>query len=143
MKKLTRRYKYFFIAAGMLLAGAVGWGLHLYYKPRASLKNITADATIDAVALYGAYQQDEATADKKFLGKVIAVQGTVQEIQQTDSTLSVELKAGEAGGINCRMVINKLEKVTMPPKGTVISIKGKCSGFLMDVILVDCLLEKN
>ena len=143
MKKITPRRIYFFITAGILFVCVVAAGMYLYYKPRASLKNSTATATIDAVTLYEAYHKDETTADKKYLSKVIVVKGTVDEVQQTDSTLSITLKAGETGGINCRMVIDNDVKATIPSKGVVISIKGRCSGFLMDVLLVDCLIEND
>ena len=129
------------IFAGIAFLCAALYGWYLYNKPHSSVQDIPADITITADDLYQHYQQNEASADKKFLDKVIEVNGTVDDIQQTDSTLSIRLDAGAAmGGINCSITFNKTEKQIVPQKKSAVIIKGKCAGFLMDVNLVDCVL---
>ncbi len=134
------RKKYFFIA-GIVLLCLAGWGFYQYHRPRANLANKTADVTIDAVDMFNQYQKDEAASNKKFLDKIIETKGEVTDAQQTDTTMTVELKGGEMGGINCSIKTDH-EKLPLPTKGSVITIKGLCTGYLMDVNLVDCALEK-
>jgi putative nucleic acid binding protein len=115
---------------------------YIYYrvsKPRPSLKDATPALTIDAAELFKQYQTNEVKADSQFLDKVIEVTGIITDIQSTDSTLSIELKGGETGGINCGIAGGNKENSLIT--GSTVFIKGKCSGFLMDVTLSDCVIE--
>lgn len=124
---------------GIALLCAIGWGFHLYFKTRPDIGSMKASVSLTAISLYTQYQKDETAANTLFLEKVIAVDGEVLDVTKTDSTLSIQLKGGDNGGINCsiRNIPN-----TIPKKGSRVTIKGKCSGFLMDVNLVDCVMEK-
>jgi len=119
----------------------VGWAFHLFTETRPGLVNIKADVSINADELYNQFQVDETVANKKYLDKIIEVNGIVTDIEQTDSTLSIELKGTETGGVNCGIADVTNKKLSFQ-KGSTISIKGRCSGFLMDVNMVDCVIEK-
>jgi hypothetical protein len=139
------RKKYFFIA-GIVLLCLAGWGYHQFQKPRANIADKTPDVTIDALGLYTQFQANELAANKSFLDKIIAVKGEITDVRQTDTTLSIQLKAAETGGINCSVKIDKsmdYQHILTPKKGAVVTIKGLCTGYLMDVDLVDCALEKQ
>jgi hypothetical protein len=135
------RRKYFLLAGIIVIAIAL-WIFHLFTQRRPSLDDMKADISIESVDLYNQYQQNEATANTKYLDKIIEVKGTVTDIQQTDSTLGIELNGADAGGINCGMADNMHGKELLFKKGDTLTVKGKCSGFLMDVNLVDCIIEK-
>lgn len=124
---------------GTALLCSIAWGLHQYFKTRPDIGSVKAAASLPATVLYAAYQKNETAANTLFLEKVIAVNGEITEVSKKDSTLNIQLKGGENGGINCS--IRTLPE-TIPLKGSRITIKGRCSGFLMDVNLVDCVLEK-
>ncbi len=119
---------------------AIVTGIFFFKKTRPNLKNIQPALTITAIDFYTTYQQDEIKANAKFLDKVIEVKGVVESTQQTDTTLSIQLKGGETGGINCSIATNR-EIIKPPLKGAVVIIKGKCSGFLMDINLSDCVIK--
>jgi hypothetical protein len=130
--------KYFFIAGIICLILAVG-ALYFYNKPHQTAAGLKTDLSIDALDLYNQYQKDEVMANKKFLDKIIEVKGMVTDVQQS----SVQLGAGEAmGGINCSLAGNNEGKTPLPSKGARITVKGKCSGMLMDVNLVDCVIQQ-
>lgn len=113
-----------------------------YQKPRKSLTDIKPDYTISASDLYKAFQHDEKKANQQFLKKVIEVKGIVDNVQETDSTVSLLLSAGnEMGGVNCSITKSKNNASPMPAKGSAIKVKGRCVGFLMDVNLVDAVIE--
>lgn len=131
-----------FILVGLIIILLIaGWIFHLFTESRPGLANIQADVSINADELYNQFQADEAAANKKYLDKVIEVKGTVTDIEQTDSTLSIELKGTDIGGVNCGITDVTNKKLSFQ-KGSTISIKGRCSGFLMDVNMVDCVIEK-
>jgi len=114
-------------------------GFYLYNKPRQSAGNKTAAVTLSAIVLYKQYEANENTANKKYLGKVIEVQGSVSAISQQNGLSVLSLKTGNpAGAINCQLFTN--DKISAVKVGDAVTIKGKCTGFLMDVNLVDCAL---
>lgn len=112
-------------------------GYYLYNKPRQSAGNKTAAVTLSATALYKQYEANENTANQKYLGKVIEVQGSVSAISQQNGLAVLSLiTSNPAGAINCQLFTH--DKISTVKVGDAVTIKGKCTGFLMDVNLVDC-----
>ncbi len=119
------------------------WGFYLYNKPHKNVSSLKVSVSLTSKELCEQYQKDEAAADKIFLDKVIEVKGTVADIQHTDSTASVQLEGcASSGNINCSFVFNKEDQIQLPLKNSIINIKGRCTGFLADVNLVDCVFEQ-
>ena len=122
----------------ILILGAIGFGIgyYLFNKKVPGLENVTADFELSADQLFDAFDQDESAALAKYEGKVIAVKGKASRIKATDSTTNITLYAENAmaGGINCSFnsVVHEIKK------GDNVTIKGRCQGFLMDVVLNNC-----
>ena len=128
----------FFI--GILLLCLAGWGFYLYNKPRTGVEGKSTDITITATDLYKQYSDNETAANQKFLNKIISVTGIADEVNKTDSTYTILLKSdADMGGISCSLFDNKTAAVS---NGKSITVKGKCTGYLMDVALTDCIIEK-
>ena len=125
-----------------MLLIALAWAYHLYVKPHESAAGETTDFNISADSLYQQYQKDEHSADQKYLGKVIEVSGKLAEIQHSgNSEIWILSPQPGGGGINCQLFAGT--KVDPEPKsGDVVMVKGRCTGFLMDVNLADCVLRK-
>ncbi|MBC7424290.1 MAG: hypothetical protein H7334_12660 [Ferruginibacter sp.] len=125
-----------FILGILIFAGA---GVYLYNKPRESAADKTAVVTLSAMALYKQYEANENAANQKYLGKVIEVQGSVSAISQQNGLAVLSLTTGNpASAINCQLFTS--DKISAVKVGDAVAIKGKCTGFLMDVNLVDCAL---
>ena len=131
-----------------LLIAVVFWlililvGIYFYNKPHRNAAHEKTDVQSDAVALYSQFQQNEASANQKFLDKIIEVSGKIADIHESGNNIIVLLDAGSVpGGINCSFT-NTEHDIQIPRKGSLIKVKGKCTGFLMDVNLVDCVLAK-
>lgn len=124
----------FAVAILCLIAGITGF--YLYNKPRATAATEKTQITIAAKALFQAFATDEQHAEKKFGGKILEVTGTVADVQPTGSSFSVLLSGDSTGigGINCAITDST---ATKPAQGETITIKGRCTGFLMDVTLSD------
>ena len=123
----------------LIICAAIGW--HLYNKPHKGVADIEADVHITATELYNDFQRDENLANKKYLNKVIEVTGNVSDVQNVNgSTIILLSSGGDMGGISCQLTNDKNNKTDIK-KSTTIRVKGKCSGFLMDVNLVDCVLK--
>jgi hypothetical protein len=137
-----RKNRKFFLPVILLWVLALGfWAYYVYTKPHESTKNLNADLTINADELYKQYSVNETEADKKYLNKIIKVEGKISEIKINGTVQIFVLETQSAGGINCQMSSSEIIKKTGVEKGATVSIKGRCTGFLMDVNLVDCVVE--
>jgi RecJ-like exonuclease len=137
MKKRTILW----IGIPLLLLLAFAWAYHLYVKPHQSAAGETADFTVDADSLYSQYQSNEHAADAKYLGKVIEVCGKLSDIQHSGKAEVWILSQQGGGGINCQLFAG-VKADPEPKPGDIVTIKGRCTGYLMDVNLVDCVQRK-
>jgi hypothetical protein len=134
------RKKYILIAGVIVLAllglGA-GYGWYLYNKPHMGVSGVSATAKLDADTLFSAFQGDETRANGLYLGKVLEVRGKFV----SSTTSSLQLDGGSpAGGISCSLAPGqKLDSAKGP---AYVTVKGRCTGYLMDVNLVDCIIEQ-
>jgi DNA/RNA endonuclease YhcR with UshA esterase domain len=130
------------IGIPLLLLVAAAWGYYLYVEPHRSAADKTVDFVISADSLYQQYQANEHSADQKYLGKIIEVSGKLAEIQHSgNSEIWILSPQAGGGGINCQLFGGT--KIDPEPKsGDVVTVKGRCTGFLMDVNLADCVLRK-
>lgn len=133
--------KFIFIATGIVLFGLVAWGYYSYQKPHKDASGIAPSANVTAEELYKAYALNEDEANKKFLGKVISIQGIINVIQHDSGSVNILLNAGNnsPGSVNCSFPNLKLLKTLQANDH--ITIKGRCTGFLLDVNVVDCVIE--
>ncbi|UZO81545.1 OB-fold putative lipoprotein [Aquimarina sp. ERC-38] len=119
---------------------AFGIAFYMYQKKVPGLASENASYQVTANELFDAFNDNEEAASQQFLEKVIAVTGEVVSIKENNDQYTVVLHADNAmaGGINCsfRNTPDTIEK------GATITIKGRCQGFLMDVVLNNCVLEK-
>ena len=128
-----------FILLILMIGGAIGF--YQFNKKVESLENTAADYSLSSDDLFDAFDQDESNAQAKFAGKVIEVKGEVLRMNQNDSTQSLSLKAVNSmmgGGVNCSFP-KPIEGVNI---GDVVRVKCECQGYLMDVVLNNCVLIK-
>jgi hypothetical protein len=122
----------------LLLGIAVAVGYYLYNKAPDSTQQMPAVESLRAEELFSRYESDENTANADFLDKVIVVQGAIQAVNQDTSGISLTLQSNSGMfGVVCRME----DKMADPNAFTVhqeIRLKGVCTGYLMDVVLVRC-----
>jgi len=139
---MRKKYR-IIIALGIFFIACAGWGLYLYNMPHRNVAGIRPTVQIDAAALCDEYRRDEAAADKRFVGKVMEVRGMVVESQLTGNRANVRLGAsGTDIAVTCDLSVANAGEFPVPPKGTMVTVRGRCTGFLQDVNLVDCILEK-
>jgi tRNA_anti-like len=138
---LSKRNVFFFL---LLVAFGVGAYLYKEYNRKpASLDSLPAVVNINADTLINQFTSNEAEANKNYLGKVISVKGFINKVEnQQDTLLTIVL--GDTllpSGVSCLMDTGyiKLKKVFTP--GAQITIKGICTGYLMDVELNRCVVE--
>ena len=128
----------------IILGSAVAYGYYLFHKPHQGIANQEAAFTLDSKKLFDEFDQDEDGANKKYLGKVVSVHGKITD-RAVDSkgTFSLILEGGDMAGVGCQFDKSILKDVQNLKPGQVIKVKGKCTGMLMDVVLVDCVPDDD
>ena len=127
-----------------LILAALAGGLYAYYqynKPVAGMESQKVDVLIKSADLLKAFEGDEAAANAKYLDKVIEVEGEVSKVEKNTEKSSVYLKTtNEMSSVICEFENgNDLADIK---EGSNIKIKGKCTGYLMDVVLVQAVVSK-
>ncbi|MCB0581452.1 MAG: hypothetical protein KDD10_19340 [Phaeodactylibacter sp.] len=123
-----------------LIAGGIGY--FMYNKPHQNMENAKADVVLDARELFTAFEANETEANQKYLDKVVKVSGLVKEVStDEEGNVSVTLESGsEMFGVICQMDnLTQHDKTDFKP-GEQVTFKGICTGMLMDVVLVRCVL---
>ena len=131
------------LGIGLLLALiGLGTGYFIYNKPHQNMDKAKAELALDAKALFTAFETDESGANEKYLDKVIEVTGTVKEMSTDDTgNISITLETGsDMFGVICQMDnLTEHEKTDFQP-GEKVTLKGICTGMLMEVVLVRCVV---
>lgn len=121
------------VLLGLVLAGAAV-GYYLYNKPVASLERKKADVTATSVDMLNDYVNDEAAANTKYLGKVVEVTGPVSLVTDEGGKVKVYLDAGNPmSAVICELADGKMPALKT---GETATLKGLCSGYLSDVVIV-------
>ena len=134
--------KYYVLALIVFLTLIGIGGLWQYNKPSRNLAAETADLTITAPELYNQYSENETQANQQYLGKVVQVRGTLQTVNRGENgSLNLILDAGsEMGGVICEIPAGNVPEGLNLQTGKELTLKGQCTGFLMDVVLVKCVI---
>jgi len=117
-------------------------GIWLYLNRNvASLQNQKPDVEVSAQKLLEDYAADEKTANETYLGKVVQVSGKVTTIAEEEGKKKVNLDTGNPiSAIICEVENGK--DIGAIKAGDEVKIKGLCSGYLSDVILVQANVVK-
>lgn len=119
----------------LAVIGAIGGGIgfYMFNKPLESTMSMKADYSIEPGVLLAAFEEDEAAANTKYLDKVIEVKGQVQKVEKADDKIAVYL---ETDNLMSSIIFQMEEAGVQFEKGEEVTLKGICTGYLMDVVLV-------
>lgn len=121
----------------------IGAGLYLYNLKHKDLSNVKPDFVITATDLQKVFEENESRANAMYINKVIEVSGEVSSVKPGENnTISITLKTGsEMSSVICTFPASgKLVSLT---QGSPVTIRGECSGYLMDVLLNNCAIPKK
>lgn len=127
----------------LLFLGTAGAavGFYLFNKPHESVLEKEAEFKMESAALVSDFEADENVANKKYNGKVVEVTGIVSEKSKDDKgKLNISLQGEDLAGIGCVFENAGQEKAGQLKEGDKVKIKGVCTGILMDVVMVDCVV---
>ena len=122
-----------FIALSGILAA-----LYMYNLKHTDMAKAKPDFVITASALQKAFEDDETAASTRYINKILEVTGTIALVKPAENNvLSISLVTGS----DFSFVICTFPAIADPSKfrtGDEITLRGECSGFLLDVLLNNC-----
>jgi len=127
----------------LLLAAIIGGviGYQQYNKPHRDLMSEEVTAQITAQELFDEYKEDEEAANEKYLDNILEVSGTIEKVNIGEEKSTLQLRTEDLmAGIICEFEQGDLN--TIPAVGDKINVRGICTGMLMDVVLVRCVIMK-
>lgn len=117
----------------ILVGVGAGIGYYQYNRAPQSVSSLRA-TPVTAAALFSKFSTNEPEANQSYLNKALEVSGTVLEVKHNqDKQSQIILDGGDPMfGIACTM-----DKISGNIKtGDRVVIKGICTGYLNDVILI-------
>lgn len=136
MKKKTIRIIVLIIIIMALIGGVSLW--YVYKKPAPSVASQNPDFTVEIPALLNEFGNDENAANAKYLDKVIQIQGPLQQISDNGAEIMLYIKnKDDMSGVNCNFSREAID-TTQLKRSEILTIKGICSGYLLDVVLNKC-----
>lgn len=118
--------------------------LFLFYAPEKNLQRETADLQISATELFTQYEANEAAGNQKYIDRIIDVTGEVAEIttDEEGSPVVILREADAFSGVLCTLKDSERSAVNELTIGEQVTIRGFCTGMLMDVVLNKCVVIK-
>lgn len=138
MKPVT---KFLYLIIILVVAGIIA-GIHMFNKPQKDLNREKADFVLTASELHKEFTADEPAANLKYIGKTIEITGKITSVNiEKEKAVSIILETSDkTSSVICtfRQSMDPREINTMKPA----TVRGELSGFLMDVLLNNCVLVK-
>jgi hypothetical protein len=133
--------KYILIVVVAVVAIAAIYGYKEFNRKPADVSAIKPQITITVDSIVAAYENNEAKANAKFLGKTILVNGIIAEMNnQHDTLLNVMLGNEGLHNVSCLLDNGQIDNFKKYSIGKSVSVKGICIGFLADVELNRCVI---
>lgn len=125
----------------LIIAGADA-AIYMFNKQHKDLQKTRPDFIMTASNLQKAFENDEAAATSKFVKKIIEVSGIIESVNpDEDKTLSVTLKTeSDLSSVIC--TFQSVADLFELKVGNNIVLRGECSGYLTDVLLNNCSVDK-
>jgi hypothetical protein len=132
------------IIGGLVTAifGVIGVWYFIFYKPTHFKRDVADEkgVSITAIQIVKDFTANEDSANKMYLNKALAITGEVIEAKKNqDGKPTVTLKSDDNfSNIYCTLK----DDAGQIQGGTTITVKGICTGFLSDVVIIDAIIVK-
>jgi hypothetical protein len=130
-----------FFVSFIALAGILA-ALYMYNLKHTDMAKAKPDFIITATLLQKEFEDNETAASAKYTNKIIEVTGIIASIKPAENNvINITLKTGsDFSSVICTFPAIANPSELMP--GNKITLRGECSGFLMDVLLNNCAVIK-
>jgi hypothetical protein len=126
-----------FVVLIIAISGTL-YSLYLFNLKHPDTAKAKPDFVITSTVLQKEFEDNEKAASVRYINKILEVSGTIISITPADSShFNISLKTGS----DLSSVICTFPAIMDESKfkaGEEITLRGECSGFLMDVLLNNC-----
>lgn len=141
-KNRRKKYKISLLATLVVISFAAIYGYKEYNRGLPDTRQRKTLFEIDAREFLKQFEDNEAEAAARYTDKTISVSGIVGYTNITDTSATVYLNGSSLASVICEFQKDSYKVSKKLKTGDPATIKGICSGYLMDVIMVRCVLDK-
>lgn len=118
--------------------------INLYNKPFIDIKKSNPKLEVTAQEILDDYLADEYSANEKYVDNLIQIKGEIADISFDKGISIITLKDTNGfSSIICHMLPETNLNVLKHKKGNQVMIKGICTGYLIDIMMVRCILTND
>jgi len=141
MKETLNRHIVSFVVLaffGILAAGSIDTD-----TDTKKVQSQTPSYTLSANQLYRDYKANEVAADAKYKDRIVVVSGTIDSIGKDIMNQAYIVIGGEGflDGVQCMFTKGEESSIAQLSKGQHVTVKGKVSGKMGNVLLNKCTLQ--
>ncbi|HKJ41205.1 MAG TPA: hypothetical protein VKA27_03885 [Sunxiuqinia sp.] len=121
---------------GLVAAGGVYW--YAFMRPHKDMLKTRPEFVMDASDLFNDFSNDENSANKKYLGKVVQITGKVIDVKNENNETAVTLEDelfGVSTYLDSAFVAQNPKLVSKLDSGQMVTLRGQCDGMLDDVVI--------
>ncbi len=133
------------IIAVIIVMIAAGFFYKEFQRKPADISGVLPEVKINVAEIVGQYENDESKANRQYLGKIIEVAGNITEIINQQDTM-INVLMGDTNSlhkVSCLLDNRHINAIKKYRAGQPITIKGICTGFLLDVELNRCVIVED
>ena len=127
----------------VVVLGAVNIWYYVFQYSKTHHRDVANEVAmlVTSAQLVKDFQSNEKAANVKYLNKAIEVKGELlQENKDQSGNVTLTLKSGDPfSNIFCTLKPG----LQLPVKGSMVVVKGVCTGFLSDVVLNNAIVIKS
>lgn len=113
----------------------------LYNKPHLDVNTVRPVASLHSNDLVKEFQTNEEKASLDYVDQVIEVSGTLVKISKSNEKQILVLGDVDAeSSVICQFPGLETDELTKIRIGDQLVVKGLCTGYLMDVMLINCVI---
>lgn len=103
-----------------------------------------ADISVSSKELFSVYDKNEINGDNKYKGKILVVRGVVESVgRDFANNIYISLEGdGFIRHVQCFFNEEHVDEVGDVESGSVIEVRGMCSGMVLNVMIEDCEIVK-
>jgi len=111
-------------------------GMIIFFNlPKSNIKKKDAAFTMNTQMIYNAFNKNENAANKKYLGKVLEIEGKIidKSLDRRDAGV-IRLSQSKNSEVMVSLTNDQTSKLNNYKVGDVIKVKAKCNGFIQEVV---------
>jgi len=138
----NKKFNYILTFLGML-AVMLFFVLKQMNKEHIDVNKSAPNMIIAVDEILSDYQNDEEQANSRFTDKIVQLKGVISKISTQNDYVSVTLMSPNFDAtVICSFQSEESLDIIKYKEGDEISLKGICKGYLLDVVLVNCVIIK-